>query len=225
MIVELLTLIYQTLLNKREPLKIKEDMSVDQKEIKETPAAMYVWGKTERAGKIVTEDKDKSDTKFMAFDDGSRCARNLVGEMLLLARNQEDANNLALGFNPAANVSANDKNVDHQEALDKASDVKVSVSKFQEPVSSEINVMMEMLRKMSAKNHASMPVKVNIPSKDVYDLFKDQMDITKKDLNSQIGLLVESQIDNLRDQLKEQIESFIKNYYNGTTTKSGNAKS
>jgi predicted KAP-like P-loop ATPase len=84
---------------------------------------------------------------------------------------------------------------------------------------------MEMLRKLSAKNHANMPVKVNIPSKEVYDLFKDQMDITKKDLNEQIGLLVESQIDNLRDQLKEQIESFIKNYYNGTTTKSGNAKS
>jgi len=43
------------------------------------------------------------------------------------------------------------------------------------------------------------------------------MDITKKDLNEQIGLLVESQIDNLRDQLKEQIESYIKSYYNGTT--------
>tara|TARA_Y100000389_G_C17446334_1_gene511842 strand:+ start:859 stop:1530 length:672 start_codon:yes stop_codon:yes gene_type:complete len=223
MIVELLTLIYQTLLNKREPLKTKEDMSVDQKEIKETPAVIYVWGKTEKAGKIVTEDKDKSDAKFMAFDDGSRCARNLLGEMLLLARNQEDANNLALGFNPAANVSANNENVDHQEALDTASEK--GSTKFQEPVSGEINVMMEMLRKMSAKNHASMPVKVNIPSKDVYDLFKDQMDITKKDLNSQIGLLVESQIDNLREQLKEQIESFIKNYYNGTTTKSGNAKS
>lgn len=223
MIVELLTLIYQTLLNKREPLKIKEDMSVDQKEIKETPADIYVWGKTEKAGKIVTEDKDKSDAKFMAFDDGSRCARNLLSEMLLRARNQEDANNLALGFNPAANVSNNDKNVDHQEALDTAS--KKGSTEFQEPVSSEVNVMMEMLRKMSAKNHASMPVKVNIPSNDVYDLFKDQMDITKKDLNSQIGLLVESQIDNLREQLKEQIESFIKNYYNGTTTKSGDAKS
>jgi hypothetical protein len=223
MIVELLTLIYQTLLNKRKPLEIKEDMSVDQKEIKETPANIYVWGKTEKAGKIVIEDKDKSDAKFMAFDDGSRCARNLLSEMLLLARNEEDANYLALGFNPAANVFENDKNVDHQEALDTAS--KKGSTEFQEPASSEINVMMEMLRKMSAKNHASMPVKVNIPSKDVYDLFKDQMDITKKDLNSQIGLLVESQIDNLREQLKEQIESFIKNYYNGTTTKSGNAKS
>ena len=60
---------------------------------------------------------------------------------------------------------------------------------------------------------------INIPSKEVYDLFKDQMDITNKDLNSQIGLLVESQIDNLREQLKEQIESFVENYYNETTTK------
>ena len=225
MIVELLTLIYQTLLNKREPLEIKEDMSVDQKEIKETPtpANIYVWGKTERAGRIVTEDRDKSDANFIAFDDGSRCARNLLSEMLLQARNQEDANNLALGLNPAANTSSANKDIDHQESPDTAS--KKGSTEFQEPASSEINVMMEMLRKMSAKNHASMPVKVNIPSKDVYDLFKDQMDITKKDLNSQIGLLVESQIDNLREQLKEQIESFVENYYNETTTKSGNAKS
>ncbi len=81
----------------------------------------------------------------------------------------------------------------------------------------EINVMQEMLKKMSAKNKASMPVKINIPSKEIYALLKDQMDITKKDLNGQIGALVEDQIDNLREQLKEQIESFINNYYNGRT--------
>lgn len=62
-----------------------------------------------------------------------------------------------------------------------------------------------------------MPVKINIPSKEIYALLKDQMDITKKDLNSQIEALVEDQIDNLREQLKEQIESFINNYYNGRT--------
>jgi len=44
------------------------------------------------------------------------------------------------------------------------------------------------------------------------------MDTTKKELNSQIGELVESQIDNLREQLKEQIESFIINYYNNGRT-------
>jgi|TARA_B100000767_G_C19778273_1_gene544117 hypothetical protein len=217
MIVELLTIIYQTLLNKRKPLKIKEDMSIDQKEIEKGPADIYVWGKTERAGTIVVEDRDKSDEKFVSFTDGSRCARNLLSEMLFQARNQEDANKLALDLNPAANVTGN-------KDTKKTKDTPVK-SNVQDDTPAEINVMMEMLRKMSAKNHANMPVKVNIPSKEVYDLFKDQMDITKKDLNNQIGLLVESQIDNLREQLKEQIESFIKNYYNGTTTKSSSTKS
>jgi len=225
MIVELLKQTYQILRNKHNTLKIKEDMSIKEQETtKVKEPQIYVWGKTEKAGTIVVHNVEKSDAKYMAFTDGSKCATHLVDEMLILARNQDDANNLALSFNPAAKV-INDSNedIDHQAAPDKAADVKVS--KFQEPIETEINVMMEMLRKMSAKNHASMPVKVNIPSKEVYDLFKDQMDITKKDLNSQIGLLVESQIDNLREQLKEQIESFIKNYYNGTTTKSSNAKS
>lgn len=218
MIVELLTTIYQALRNRRKPLKIKEDMSVEQKEIKEVPANIFVWNKTEKAGTIVTEDPTKSDANFIAFTDGSRCARNLLSEMLFQAKSEEDANMLALDLNPAA-ATLKTSNVNTN------TEVKVIKSKVEEIQPAEINVMMEMLRKMSAKNHANMPVKVNIPSTEVYDLFKDQMDITKKDLNNQIGLLVESQIDNLREQLKEQIESFIKNYYNGTTTKSSSTES
>ena len=218
MVVELLTTIYQTLRNRRKLLKIKEDMSVEQKEIKEVPANIFVWNKTEKAGTIVTEDLTKSDANFIAFTDGSRCARNLLSEMLFQAKSEEDANMLALDLNPAA-ATLKTSNVNTN------TEVKVIKSKVEEIQPAEINVMMEMLRKMSAKNHANMPVKVNIPSTEVYDLFKDQMDITKKDLNNQIGLLVESQIDNLREQLKEQIESFIKNYYNGTTAKSSSTES
>ena len=218
MVVELLTTIYQTLRNRRKLLKIKEDMSVEQKEIKEVPANIFVWNKTEKAGTIVTEDPTKSDANFIAFTDGSRCARNLLSEMLFQAKSEEDANMLALDLNPAA-ATLKTSNVNTN------TEVKVIKSKVEEIQPAEINVMMEMLRKMSAKNHANMPVKVNIPSTEVYDLFKDQMDITKKDLNNQIGLLVESQIDNLREQLKEQIESFIKNYYNGTTAKSSSTES
>ena len=81
----------------------------------------------------------------------------------------------------------------------------------------ELNVMLEMLKKISAKNTIKMPLELNVPSKEVYDLFKDQMDITKADLNEQILLLVQSQINNLQEQLKPQAEEFIKTYYNGKT--------
>ena len=77
--------------------------------------------------------------------------------------------------------------------------------------------MLEMLKKMSKKNTAEMPVSVNMPSQAVYEMLRDEMDLTKKELHENISLLIESQIDNLRDQLKSQIDTFIKNYYNVRT--------
>lgn len=203
MIVDLAMWIFQTLQKRKK----QDNMSTTQ----ETQEAQvyYVWGKTERAGDIVQEDTSVNDPKWMNFTDGTRCNRELIDEILLRTSSEEEAQNLAISFNPnKAMVSGTSKSTPKQER-------KVAETKSTpEP---EVNVMMEMLKKMSAKNKAKMPVQVNIPSKQVYDLLKDQMDITKKDLNEQIGLLVESQIDSLRDQLKEQIESFIKDYYNGTT--------
>mgnify|MGYP000229125407 CR=1 FL=1 len=204
MLVDLIMCTFQAL----QKRKTKNNMSTQQQDTTQAEV-FYVWGKSERAGDIVQEDTTQSDPKWMIFTDGTRCNRELVGEYLLKTSSEEDAKNLALSFNPAANVSIN-KSTKVEVAPHVPSTPKVEVKE-------EVNVMMEMLRKMSAKNQAEMPVKVNIPSKQVYDLLKDQMDITKKDLNEQIGLLVESQIDNLRDQLKEQIESYIKSYYNGTT--------
>lgn len=200
MIVDLAMWIFQTLQKRKK----QDNMSTTQ----ETQEAQvyYVWGKTERAGDIVQEDTTVNDPKWMNFTDGTKCNRQLIDEMLLRTSSEEEAQNLAISFNPnKALVSGKTKS--EAKPVAKPNPVKTE----------EVNVMMEMLKKMSAKNKAKMPVQVNIPSKQVYDLLKDQMDITKKDLNEQIGLLVESQIDSLRDQLKEQIESFIKDYYNGTT--------
>ena len=66
---------------------------------------------------------------------------------------------------------------------------------------------------MSKKNKAEMPVQVNIPSSIVYEMLQDQMDLEAEDLNEQIGLLIENQINNLQDQLRSQIKSFITKYY------------
>ena len=168
----------------------------------------YVWVKTERAGETVTV--EGTEGQFTTFTDGTKCATSLVGEMLMEARDEANAASLAKSFNIT-------KNNDHQNALDRASEE--GSTKFQEPSkkSGEVNVMLEMLKKISAKNTISMPLELNVPSKEVYDLFKDQMDITKADLNQQILDLVLSQIDNLQEQLKPQAEEFIKNYYNGKT--------
>ena len=159
-------------------------------------AKTYVWVKTERAGDTVTV--EGTEGQFTTFTDGTKCATALIGEMLMEARDEANAASLAKSFTMTP--------------------VKEPVveTKTTQPTG-EINVMLEMLKKISAKNTITMPLELNVPSKDVYDLFKDQMDITKADLNEQILLLVQSQIDNLQEQLKPQAEEFIKNYYNGKT--------
>lgn len=168
----------------------------------------YVWSKTERAGDIVTV--DKTEGEFTVFTDGSRIFTNMVGEMLMEAKNPTEAFNLAQPFLSAANDSGpgGPKEVEETKSTNKPTNT-----------TSEVNVMLEMLRKISAKNTISMPLELNVPSKEVYELFKDQMDITKADLNQHILELVQSQIDNLQEQLKPQAEEFIKTYYNGKRTR------
>ena len=165
----------------------------------------YVWSKTEKIGSIVEVDHEKIDTKWLFFKDGTRINKTLINEMLLPANTIEQANNISkdfggIGSNIAKkqnNISANpvvqDKNIPN--------------------VASEVNVMMEMLKKISRKNKADMPVQINIPSKAVYEMLQDQMDLDSNELNTQIGLLVENQINNLQEQLKQQITNFITNYY------------
>ena len=175
-------------------------MSTETKE--QVKPKIYVWVKTERAGDTVTV--EGTEGQFTTFTDGTKCATALIGEMLMEARDEANAASLAKSFNIATITEP------------QAAAEPVVETKTTQP-NGEINVMLEMLKKISAKNTITMPLELNVPSKDVYDLFKDQMDITKADLNEQILLLVQSQIDNLQEQLKPQAEEFIKNYYNGKT--------
>lgn len=165
----------------------------------QTIEKIYVWTKSERAGDIVQVSQDQSDLKWIYFTDGSKINASLAGEYLLEANNIEDAKSLASSFNPVNNQVP-------QKAERRITDFKPSPDP-------EINVMMEMLKKMSIKNQAEMPVLVNIPSSQVYSMLIDQMDLGSNDLNEQIELLIENQINNLQSQLKSQIKTFITNYY------------
>ena len=176
-------------------------MSTETKE--QTKPKMYVWARTERAGDIVTV--ESTEGQFTIFTDGTRCATALIGEMLMEARDEANANNIAKSFNV--------------EVVEPQRDPEPVVETKATQPTGEVNVMLEMLRKISAKNTISMPLELNIPSREVYDLFRDQMDITKEELNNQILDLVLSQIDNLQEQLKPQAQEFINKYYYGKNTR------
>ena len=183
-------------------------MSTEVKE--EAKPKVYVWTKSERAGETVTTDKTKGE--FTYFTDGTKVFTKMISEVLMEAKDEATAFNLAQPFltpdvpSPKSNTK-----------------VKVAENTVVENQPAEINVMLEMLKKLSAKNSITMPMDLNVPSKEVYDLFKDQMDITKADLNEQILELVLSQINNLQEQLKPQAEEFIKNYYNGNSNRKGSS--
>ena len=176
-------------------------MSTETKE--QTKPKMYVWARTERAGDIVTV--EGTDGQFTTFTDGTKCATALIGEMLMEARDEVNANNIAKDFSASVVEPQRDPE-------------PVAETKATQPTG-EVNVMLEMLRKISAKNTISMPLELNVPSKEVYDLFRDQMDITKEELNNQILDLVLRQIDNLQEQLKPQAQEFINKYYYGKNTR------
>jgi hypothetical protein len=186
----------------------------------------YVWIKSERIGQVVEVAEIQDEKSWLKFTDGTKCNSKLVNEFLLPANDEDQALSIAKDFGGVITDATPVR--PRREPVSSDTTDATPVRPRREPeVSAEINVMQEMLKKMSAKNKADMTVQINIPSREIYALLKDQMDITKKDLNAQIAALVENQIDNLRDNLKQQIESFINNYYNGktngTNTESGDS--
>jgi hypothetical protein len=177
---------------------------------------IFIWTKTERAGDIVTEDLEHKDSTWLYFTDGTRINKSVLNEYTLRAKNMEEARKLAepLGLS----YVENDKTFQVPKlGVEETVALEVKSSTF---VTEENNVMLEMLKKMSKKNTAEMSVSINIPSQAVYNMLRDEMDLTKKELHDNISMLIVSQIDSLRDQLKSQVDTFIKNYYNvGTSPK------
>lgn len=176
----------------------------------------YVWTKTERVGVVVQVDHANTESKWLNFTDGSRIDATLVNEMLMLADSESHANIISRDLGGLGNTLNVKKNV---KVTPVETTVERRITDGKSAPTQEVNIMMAMLTKMSKKNTAEMVVNINIPSLIVYDMLSDQMDLEPKDLNEQIGLLVENQINNLQAQLKEQINKFITNYYtDGRTT-------
>lgn len=172
-----------------------------------TEQQIYVWTKTERAGQIVEVSEEQKDEKWLSFTDGTRVSKEIINEVLIAAKDADDAQQISVTFGGIGGGIEVAKKAQPQKTTERR------ITDGKSAPTPEINVMMEMLAKMSKKNQAEMPVKVNIPSIQVYELLKDQMDLEDADLNEQIGLLIENQINNLQDQLRSQIQSFITNYY------------
>ena len=187
---------------------------------KEREPGIFIWTKSERAGQVVTEDIKKVDRQWLYFTDGTRINKQVLNEFTMRAKSLEEAKRLAepLGLSVLERGSKPKATKAKSEPEPKVSQPVAEPVQVVEEPKTETNVMLEMLKKMSKKNTADMTVTVNIPSKSVYKMLKDEMDLSEEELHDNISQLIESQIDNLRDQLKSQIESFTKTYYNVRTS-------
>lgn len=181
----------------------------------------YVWSSTERIGQIVQVDHNNIDPEWINFTDSTRINPSLIDEFLLPANTLQSANQISKDLGGLGSSLVNTKESPVTPAVIKATPKAVAIAA---PPVEEVNVMMEMLKKMSKKNKAEMPVLINIPSNSVYEMLKEQMDLEEADLNEQIGLLVENQINNLQEQLREQITIFITKYYTNVATREKNPK-
>ena len=180
----------------------------------------YVWSSTERIGQIVQVDHNNIDPEWINFTDSTRINPSLIDEFLLPANTLQSANQISKDLGGLGSSLINTKEAPVTAVV---IETPKAVAIAAPPVE-EVNVMMEMLKKMSKKNKAEMPVLINIPSNSVYEMLKEPMDLEEADLNEQIGLLVENQINNLQEQLREQITIFITKYYTNVTTREKNPK-
>lgn len=168
----------------------------------ESQKTMYQWIKGEKFGKVVTVAEDQKDGKWLYFEDGTRINPDLIQEFLM----------------PVAN---------EKEILKVAEEVKLvqpTVETQTEPVPSTVqnqaetkepSIMGKMIMKMSKKNVVNVPLQINInvPTQQLYAMLAEGME--EADLNEEIMevALQQIEIDNLTEYLKENISTFLSQYY------------
>jgi len=166
---------------------------------KNTEGAKYQWIKGERFGDIVTVADDQKDGKWLYFTDGNRINPDLVDEFLLKVESDRDV----------LHVSDNQQNPQA-----KTIETVKPKQEVTEPVK-DASIMGKMITKMSKKNVVNVPIKLNlnIPTPQLYAMLSEGME--EEDLNDEIMevALQQIEINNLTEYLKENISTFLSEYY------------
>lgn len=174
---------------------------------------IYVWQKSERIGKIVVEREVKDG--WMYFTDGSRVNSKLINEFLSRATNMKEAEETS-----AILSGASPESIKKAEAGEKPTvTIKSQNTSQSTDVFDEDSLMVGILEKLSKKNKTNLDVSVGIhlPSKTIFKAL--QQDVDDDELKRGLEKLVKKQINNIEEQLNNQVEQFIQNYYYEQTRK------
>ena len=201
--------LFRKLFRKREYNIKNKNMS------EEKTANIYVWQKSERIGKIVTEKETKDG--WLYFTDGSRINPKLVGEFLSRATSIEEAEGISKILSPVGNVTQagiqDPHELDNKEL--EGTNMKWVTKKPIEETKTivEDNIVVDILEKLSKKNKTNFDISVgvNIPGKTIFKAL--QMDIEEDELREGLAKLVKKQINNLEQKLNKEVETFIQTQY------------
>ena len=174
----------------------------------EKQKVMYQWIKSERFGDVVTVAEDQKDGKWLYFEDGSRINKQLIQEFLMPVRNENEVLQVASETTQPQTGQVEDHS---NTVVTTTSDAIITQPK----VDKEPSVMGKMIMKMSKKNVVNVPIQLNlnIPTPAIYAMLSEGME--EDDLNEEIMevALQQIEIDNLVEYLKENLSSFLSEYY------------
>ena len=195
----------------------KKTYNIKKKEMAEQATEkIYIWVKSERAGKIVVEDKLKDG--WLYFTDGSRVNPKLLNEYLDECPNMVEAEERSkiLKVGNTGTTTSTEKVEEKPTVSITSKDAPGSSST---PVFDEDDLMVGILEKLSKKNKTNLDVSVGIklPSKTIFKAL--QQDVDDDELRRGLEKLVKKQINNIEEQLQSQVKQFIQNYYYEQTRK------
>lgn len=183
---------------------------------------VFQWIKGDSFGKVVTLKSE--DSEFLHFTDGSQIFKAVLEEFLMEAENGEmplpDVK--SLGNGSIVNNKVNSKtsiiaeNVYEEKSLTQIS--QQIPQQISQPVPIE-TPLQSLIAKLSQKNVETVDFSlgINLPKKEVFAILLENSDEERDELISTITESVASkiEIDSLKQYLKEQLNIYINNYYNG----------
>lgn len=184
---------------------------------------VFQWIKGDNFGKtVILESQDK---EFFHFTDGSRIYKKMANEFLLEALDGDEplpsVSNIAT--KPSVNQSSGEESgsLKAESSANNSNSPNNSPQHFSQtpPTTPVESPLQSLITKLSQKNVETVDFKlgINLPKREVFTLLLENSDENEGDLIDTITESVVSkiEIDNLKNYIKEQLNIYIKNYYNG----------
>jgi hypothetical protein len=196
---------------KKNQSKSENDMS-NTEQLEQT--RVFQWIKGDSFGKVVTLKSE--DNEFLYFTDGSQIFRSVAGEFLM---ESEDGDEPLPGINDTKKAPRASKTKN----IEKIGGGNFPNSEANSPQISQKapteSPLQSLITKLSQKNTetVNLSLEINLPKKEVFTILLENSDEGEKELIKEITQAAISRIEihTLQEYIKEQLNTYINNYYNG----------